>query len=147
MTRFLALPVAALAGLLAAGPAPAAPTHHHLHQALHDLKGAVSELEGSKHNYGGHKEAAMKDLVHAAVQVEKCLAAAKDPYPRDFKPHPDLYKDYKDHAHLRHCEHAIDAAIKHLKESKGNFGGHKDNALAALHAAHAQVKKCLEHAK
>ena len=151
MFRYLLLvPTVALAGLLFPSQATAAPpTHPHLHHALHDLKNAVSELEGAGHNFGGHKEQALKDLKYAVEQIEKALIAVKDPYQKAFKPKADIYKDYKDHRHLRHAEISIDEAIAELKESKhfGDFKEHKEKAIEALRAAHVQVKDCIKHIK
>jgi predicted nucleic acid-binding Zn-ribbon protein len=144
------IPAALFAGLLLPGRASAAaPTHPHLHHALHDLKGAVSELEGAGHNYGGHKEQALKDLKIAVIQIEKALAAVGDPYRKDFRPKADIYKDYKDHRHLRQSEHSIGAAIEELRESKhfSDAKDHKEKAIEALKAAHAQVKDCIRHAR
>ncbi|WP_020470611.1 hypothetical protein [Zavarzinella formosa] len=146
MGRLLSLAaIAALIGLFSPGRASADPVHHKLHAALHDIKESISELEGAKHNFGGHKEQALKDLKFAAIQVEKALAAVHDPFPVGYKPNPDHYKDFRDHKHLRHAEHSITAAIIELKESKANFGDHKEHAIKALEVAHIQVKKCIQH--
>ena len=89
-------------------------------------------------------EQAIKDLKFAAIQIEKALEAVGDPFPANFKPNPDFYKDFRDHKHLRRCEIAIDIAIKELKESNAKFGDHKAKAIDALRAAHVQVAKCIK---
>lgn len=47
--------------------------HPHLHHALHELKHAHHQLKEAKHDFGGHKEAAMRDIHAAIVQIELML--------------------------------------------------------------------------
>jgi len=52
--------------------------HPHLHHALHEVKHAHHQIEETKHHdYGGHKKAALHDMHHAIVEIEKCLKHAK----------------------------------------------------------------------
>ncbi len=44
--------------------------HPHLHHALHELKQAHTELKEAKHEFGGHREAALRDVHHAIHQIE-----------------------------------------------------------------------------
>lgn len=53
-------------------------THHpHLHHAIHELKEARVELKEASHNFGGHREAALRDVNVAIVQLELALKHAK----------------------------------------------------------------------
>jgi hypothetical protein len=47
--------------------------HPHLHHALHELRHAHHQLKEAKHDFGGHKEAAMRDIHAAIVQIELML--------------------------------------------------------------------------
>ena len=48
----------------------------HMHHALHDLHGAHKELKEAKDNFGGHREAALKDVDNAIKAIEACLKHA-----------------------------------------------------------------------
>ena len=53
--------------------------HPHLHHALHELQHAHHQLKETKHDFGGHKKAALRD-VHAAIhQIELLLKHHKHP--------------------------------------------------------------------
>ena len=47
--------------------------HPHLHHALHELHHAHRQLKESKHDFGGHREAALRDIHAAIVQIELML--------------------------------------------------------------------------
>jgi hypothetical protein len=47
--------------------------HPHLHHALHELKHAHTQIKESKHDYGGHREAALRDIHGAIVHIELML--------------------------------------------------------------------------
>jgi L-lactate utilization protein LutB len=51
--------------------------HPHLRHSLHEMREARTELKEAKHNFGGHREKAIKDLNVAIDQVEKCIAQLK----------------------------------------------------------------------
>ena len=47
--------------------------HPHLHHALHECEHAHRQLKESKHDFGGHREAALRDVHHAITQLKLCL--------------------------------------------------------------------------
>ncbi len=47
--------------------------HPHLHHALVETKHAHHQVKESKHDFGGHREAALHDIHHAITQIEVCL--------------------------------------------------------------------------
>ena len=47
--------------------------HPHLHHALHELRVSHQEIKDAKHNFGGHREKALKDINHAIEQIELVL--------------------------------------------------------------------------
>jgi hypothetical protein len=47
--------------------------HPHLHHALHELKHAHHQLKESRHDFGGHREAALRDIHAAIMQIELML--------------------------------------------------------------------------
>ena len=133
--------VAALA-LLVPNRAAADPKHPHMHHALHEMREAHKELKETKHEFGGHREKALKDLDEAIRQTEKALAGAGDPF-KGFTPEKGTYDKYKNYHHLRHALHKMREAHKELKEAAHNFGGHREKALKDLDEAIHQVEKCI----
>jgi hypothetical protein len=51
--------------------------HPHIHHAIHELKEARTELRDAKHNFGGHREAALRDVNYAITQLELALKFAR----------------------------------------------------------------------
>jgi hypothetical protein len=47
--------------------------HPHIRHALHELREAKGALENAKHDFGGHREQAIKDINIAMVQLEEVL--------------------------------------------------------------------------
>ncbi len=47
--------------------------HPHIHHAIHELHHAHRQIKESRHDYGGHREAALRDIHHAITQLELCL--------------------------------------------------------------------------
>jgi hypothetical protein len=61
---------------LRSGPAAdaAAVEHHpHIHAAIHELKDARKDLKDADHDFGGHREDAVKAIDVAIEQLEVCL--------------------------------------------------------------------------
>jgi hypothetical protein len=52
-------------------------SHPHIHHALHELRLVRAELKEAKHDFGGHREAALRDTNHAIEQLELCLKFAR----------------------------------------------------------------------
>ena len=49
----------------------------HLLAALHEMREARTELREAKHDFGGHRDKAIKALDYAAEQVETALKSAR----------------------------------------------------------------------
>lgn len=47
--------------------------HPHLHHAVHELRHAHKHLKDAKHDFGGHREAALRDVNQAIHQIEILL--------------------------------------------------------------------------
>ncbi len=52
-------------------------SYPHMHHALHELGEAHKELKEAKHDFGGHREKAIKDVDHAIAQLETALKFKK----------------------------------------------------------------------
>jgi len=51
--------------------------HPHIHHAIHELKEARTELKEAKHDFGGHREAALRDVNYSIEQLELALKFAR----------------------------------------------------------------------
>jgi hypothetical protein len=122
--------------------------HHHprLHHALHELREARVELREAGHDFGGHREAALKAVDAAIVQVEQALVAAGDGF-RAVKVDRDIYKKYTHHPHLHHALHELKEARNELKTAKHDFGGHRELALRDVNYAIEQIELALKFAR
>jgi F0F1-type ATP synthase membrane subunit b/b' len=71
------LSVALAVGSVGFAYAMAAERHPHIHEALKELREAHKELKEADHDFGGHREEALKSVNHAIEQLEKALKFAK----------------------------------------------------------------------
>ena len=75
----LAFPVAVPAAPPAphAQPTPAAAAaaekHHHIHDAIDALRAARADLMSASHDFGGHREEAVRSIDASIHQLEVCL--------------------------------------------------------------------------
>ena len=75
----LAFPVAVPAaphtqpGRAAAAAAAAAEKHHHIHEAIDALRAARADLMAASHDFGGHREEAVRSIDASIHQLEVCL--------------------------------------------------------------------------
>jgi hypothetical protein len=53
------------------------PHHPHLHHALNELRHAHKELSELRHDFGGHKQAAMREIDIAITQIDILLRNAR----------------------------------------------------------------------
>ena len=139
--------------LLAAGlfwsahlTAVAAEAHPHMHHALYELKEARVELKEADHDFGGHREKALKAVDAAAVQIEKAFEGAKVKF-NGGKPGKDAYKGYAHHPHIHHAVVELKQARVELKEAAHDFGGHREKALKDVDYAIEQLELALKFAK
>jgi flagellar hook-basal body complex protein FliE len=51
--------------------------HPHIHRAIQELKDTQTELKEAKHDFGGHREKALKDVDYAIEQLKLALKFAK----------------------------------------------------------------------
>jgi hypothetical protein len=122
------------------------PRHPHMHHALYELAETRKELKEAAHDFGGHREKALKAVDEAVTQMEKALEAAGDKYvPK--APDKDVYKKYEFHPHLHHAIHELDEAHKELKEAAHDFGGHREKAIEKVDHAKKQLEVALKFAK
>src|SRR5262245_28599987 len=115
----LAFSSLSLVGVSAAAQQPKHP-HHHLHHALWELRDARTELQESKHDWGGHKEKGLAAINDAIKQLDLLLQYKGDnisgaPTRGDLR---EEYKKYKHHPHLHHALVELKHAHHQLKETK-----------------------------
>ncbi len=52
--------------------------HSHIHAAIHELREARKDLKEGDHDFGGHREEAIKSIDHSIEQLEKALKWAHE---------------------------------------------------------------------
>ena len=124
--------------------ATAAPAYHsHVEHALHELKEARAEVKRAKHNFGGHRRAALKDIDAAIHQLNRLVG-----HPHH-KQHAGAsgYKagSHKHRSHIHHALHELREARNELRHSKFDFGGHKHKAVKDINAAIHQLEIIVRH--
>jgi hypothetical protein len=137
------LGLAVPAGLEGSAKAPPKVIHHqsHIHHALHALKAAHHDLKESRHEYGGHKAKALKDI-HAAIHQLEVLVK-HEPKHASAKP---VANTRHEHPHsIHHALHASKHARHEIHETKHDFGGHKKAALHDVDAAIHQLEIIVKH--
>ena len=118
----------------------------HMHHALHELREARTELKEADHDFGGHREKALKDVEEAIKQIDKALKAKGDDIKSPGKHEVD-YTKYKHQPHIHHAIHELKETRTELKEAKHDFGGHREQALKDVDRAIKQLELALEFAK
>jgi hypothetical protein len=122
------------------------PKHPHMHHALHELKEVRVELKEAAHDFGGHREKALKATDAAIKQIELALKEGGDPF-KGVKVDPEHYKKFEHHPHLHRAIHELKEARTELKEAKHDFGGHREQALKDVNYAIEQLELALKFAK
>lgn len=163
-----------------AGDPPAAGTsaqeqpgaeHHSLAHAAHEIKAVIESLEKAKHDFGGHREAAIKDCKAAEKQLREGhefdlkheqegkdksadksadkaadksdpSGAKSDPAAKDAKHH-----EPSEHARIEHAITILEKAIDHLQKAPHDFGGHRVDAVKDCQAAMKQLREALAFAE
>jgi hypothetical protein len=109
----------------------------HLLAALHELKDVKEELR-KDHDYGGHREKALKAVDEAVEQTEKLLKGAgiKIEYTRP--------KYEGGHPHLRQAVTELKEAKKELKEEWGDRR-EREKAIKDVDRALDELEECVKH--
>jgi hypothetical protein len=120
--------------------------HPKLRAALHELREARAEVQGSR---GVWPEAHTKRAVEAMDDAIKSLAAileVKDIRAfRGVERRPEFYKRFKEHAHLRAALQDLREARRDLHDSRADFRGMKERALDDLDVATGEILTLLRY--
>ncbi|HEV3440879.1 MAG TPA: hypothetical protein VG122_26225 [Gemmata sp.] len=122
------------------------PKHPHMHHALYELAETRKELKEANHDFGGHREKALKAVDEAIIQMEKALEGAGDKYVARVV-EAEVYKKYEFHPHLHHALHELREAHHELKEAKHDFGGHREKTIEKVDHAIKQLELALKYAR
>jgi hypothetical protein len=122
------------------------PRHPHMHHALHELKETRIELKEAAHDFGGHREKALKAVDAAIIQIEIALKEAGDPF-KALKVDAAHYKKYDHHPHIHRAIAELKETRVELKEAKHDFGGHREKALKDVNYAIEQLELALKFAR
>jgi uncharacterized protein YqeY len=123
------------------------PRHPHMHHALRELRETRTELKEASHDYGGHREKALRATDAAIIQIDKALKGAGDNIKGAGKFDKEIYKKYEHHPHMHHALHELREAHRELKEAKHDFDGHREHALRDVNHAITQIELALKHHK
>ena len=148
-----ALAALALASWTAVAPASGAEgekEHHpHMRRAMHHLNQAKAELAAAKHDYSGHRAAALDDAQKAVEEIiaglesdgwkgERTLAPASQPAPEEGKSHHEMRRalwhlrqaktqlkdaDHDYHGHRVEAIKFVDHSIRHVREGLKSVEG------------------------
>ena len=144
--------------------------HPHIRAAIHELREATREMKEAAHDFGGHREEALKASEGAIEQLKICLesvgkkgGAGKGAHaeaggsvatPKAGKGGGEgagLAKsgqgEGEHHPHIHAALRELHEAARELKEAAHDFGGHREEALKATDFAIEQLKKALEFDK
>ena len=140
MTRLM-FPAIAAAALFLASPTRglAQANFPHLHRAVFEMEKACEELETARHNFGGHKEAAIRDLRKAVLETKEALKHAGFPYKGFAAPR----YEFPNHPHLREALPEEKHALIDLEHSGNVFGPFRQRAMHALEDAIRQTERCI----
>ncbi len=126
---------------------------HPLHAAVRELQEAKKELEKAGHDFGGHKEAAIKDINLSIKHLDRLAGWVKEHHKGEWEQeHKDeIRAEEKGESYPRlHASlHELRRAHKYIKESQYEFGDkkQKEEALRDLDRAIVQIDKALKWAK
>jgi hypothetical protein len=129
------------------------PITHPLHAAVRELHEAKKELEKAGHNFGGHKEAAIKDIDRSIKHLDRLIGWVKEHHKGEWEQeHKDEIRAEEkgeSYPRLHAALHELRRAHKYIKESKYEFGDNKqkEEALKDLDRAIVQIDKALKWAK
>ena len=144
--------------------------HPHIRAAIHELREAGKEMKEAAHDFGGHREEALKATDGAIEQLKICLESApkagagKAGKAQGAGAGAGLGKVAKTggegagaakvgagegerHPHIHAALRELHEAARELKEAAHDFGGHREDALKATDHAIEQLKKALEFDK
>jgi len=131
----LAVPPPAPPAVRVEGGGMYAPLYH----AIHEVDLAVAFMRVAPHNFGGHREAAIRDSAAAAAELHVCLdvmqvGGVRYPAWVNAERHP-----------MRRALLALEQARNHLQRAPHDFHGHRERALRLCNAAIRQLRIALEH--
>lgn len=140
--------------------------HPHIRAAIHELREAARELKEAAHDFGGHREEALKATDNAIEQLKICLESApkagagKTGHAAGAAVGAGTAKagraeievkggqgEGERHPHIHAALRELHEAARELKEAAHDFGGHREDALKATDHAIEQLKKALEFDK
>jgi hypothetical protein len=152
-----------LAGV-ALGPGPASArakltepqkvSNAQLHTALHTLRVTNQTLKAADHDYGGHREAAIKAVTAAEHQLKLALEAVSPHHPKKEgqvarggthpkEPEPQDISNVQ----LAESIGVLKDTIRYLRHTDEDYGGHRAHAIRDLEGAVAQLQLALQFEK
>jgi uncharacterized protein YukE len=134
------------AWLTAPSAARADVKYPHMHQALCELQEARVELKTAAHDFGGHREAALKAVDVAVAQLNIALDAVGDRF-RGLAGDNSASRKSEQYPHIHRAVQELKETSTELKNAKQDFGGHRADALRDVNFAIEQLELALKFAR
>ena len=146
--------------------------HPNIRKAIHALHGAIKYMQKAPHDFGGHREEAVKDSEEAIKQLQLALefregkgggsggtnnngtaagntTGGAGGSPATVTPGgpgtPGYQEEKTAHPQIAHAIHALREAIAYMQKAPHDFGGHRADAVQASETAIAQLQLALEY--
>ncbi len=149
MKRYLCVAVAAMATLAvsfwasAQTTAPSGGKAHHpeMRKAYHHIREATRELEAAKHDYNGHRTAALEKAQAAMKEIIAGLESEgwKGPHALAPTSGPTSAPAEGKHGEMRRALHHLNEAKCELEHSAHDYQGHRAEALKLVEHAIRQI--------
>ena len=155
MKRTMSFALAAVAALAlttwsgaapSSGPAEGKEHHPHMRRAFHHLQQAKVELGNAKHDYSGHRAAALADAQKALDEIVAGLDSEGWKGPHHLAPtsQPTSAPAEGKHPEMRRALHHLRQAKWQLEHAAHDYSGHRTEALKLVEHAIKHVREGLE---
>ena len=135
----------ALASWTTASAAEEKEHHPHMRRAAHHLNQAKAELEAAKHDYSGHRAAALADAQKAMDEIIAGLESDGWKGPHHLAPADEPAVDEgKNHHEMRRALHHLRQAKWQLENAAHDYHGHRVEAVKLVNHAIKEVKEGLK---
>jgi hypothetical protein len=121
-------------------------SHPRLRAALHELLKARGEVAGASHDFGGHRDKAIRAIDDAIGSLREIVSVKGDVIP-GVERKQDFYKAYKTHPHLRQALTDLREAREDLRDPKADFGKLRERAIRDVSLAIDQVELLIKYAR
>jgi len=121
-------------------------SHPRLRAALHELLKARGEVAGANHDFGGHRDKAVRAIDDAIASLREVVSVKGDVIP-GVERKKEFYKSFNNHPHLRQALTDLRDAREDLRDTKADFGKLRERAQRDVNFAIEQVELLIKNAR